>query len=231
MYLATELFSETVAAAMKKYLPRRSRQADAVRTFDAWFDVMNSRTPYDGKKERCAYALNGEVKAVQDAALLKMENLIKKARKSTLNHPEGRSEMLPFQRGILRSTASLRGLHSELSARVPELRYVMTAKLNQDCVENAFSQLRGMCGQNTTPDAVEARSRIRIMLMAPSPLVAARSSGRAVRLERDSAFVSTGQRLDMPDNLTNEALEGLNIEVSRAHLRFVSIIANNHKYW
>ena len=64
-----------------------------------------------------------------------------------------------------------------------------------------------------TPDAVEARSRLRIMLMAPSPLVATSSNGRAVRLEADTALFSTGQRLE-PDNLSNEALEDLQIQVS-----------------
>ncbi|KAF0309795.1 Transposable element P transposase [Amphibalanus amphitrite] len=212
--LASQLFSETVAAAMAKYVPIRSRQADAIRTIDAWFDVMNSRSPIDAKQERCAYGLNKDVKAIQDAALTKMEKLIGAARKSTPKHPGGVSAMLPFQVGALRSTASLRGLHSELSDRVPKFRYVMSARLNQDCLENTFSQLRGMCGQNVTPDAVEARSRLRIMLMAPSPLVATSSSGRAVRLEPDTAFVSTGQRLE-PDNLTNEALEGLQIQIQR----------------
>ena len=211
--MATELFSESVSAAMTKCLPHYRRQADAIRAFDAWFDVMNSRSPHDVKQERCAYGLNQEVKSAQDAALMEMEKLIGAARKVTPKHPDGRSTRLPFQRGILRSIASLRGLYTDLASSMPDFRYLMTSRLNKDCLENTFSQLRGMCGQNATPDAVEVRSRLRIMLMAPSPLVATKSSGRAVLLEPDSAFMSTGHRLKMPDNLSNEALEGLHTQV------------------
>ena len=69
----------------------------------------------------------------------------------------------------------------------------MTAHLNEDCVENCFAQLRSLCGSNTSPDAVEAHSRLRILLMAPSTLVAA-SSGRPVEVEASIEFISTGQR-------------------------------------
>ena len=212
VHLATQLFSESVSAAMAEYLPARALQADVIRTVDAWFDVMNSRSPTDAKKERCAYGINDATKAIQDAALEKMEALMRVARKRTPKHPDGIRRPLPCQVGALRSIASLRGLYAELRGRLPQFRYLMTSRVNQDCLENTFSQLRGMCGQNQMPDAVETRSRLRIMLMAPSPLVATSGSGRAVRLETDTAYVSTGQRLQS-DNLSNEALEGLQIQV------------------
>ena len=204
---------------MAEYLPRRARQAEMIRVFDAWFDVMNSSAPFNGKPERCGYGVN---KALQDEALQKMEALMDKARKFSPKHPKGVKNPLPFQRGILRSTASLRGLHADLTATVPGFRYIMTSHVNQDCLENTFSQLRGMCGPNTVPDAVEARCRLRILLMAPSPLVAVDGRGRAVRLEPDTDYISTGQRLDTPGNLTNEALEGLDIQVmlTYSHIAF-----------
>ena len=96
---------------------------------------------------------------------------MKNSRKSTRRHPGGRASLLPFQRDMLRTTSSLRGLRADLSEAVPELDYLITSRLNQDCLENLFSQLRGMCGQNQHPDAVEARARLRILLMAPAPLL------------------------------------------------------------
>ena len=91
----------------------------------------------------------------------------------------------------------------------------MIAHLNQeqDCLENCFSQLRGLCGSNTHPDAVEARARLRILLMAPSTLVAA-NSGRSVELEANTSSVSTGQRLTKDGYIGQSALDGLDVQVS-----------------
>ncbi|KAF0288468.1 Transposable element P transposase [Amphibalanus amphitrite] len=120
---------------------------------------------------------------------------------------------LHLTRGILRTTASLRGLYSDLLRTTPELKYIFTSHLNQDCVENCFSQLRSMGGANNAPNAVEIRSRLKVLLMAPSPMVAVRTDGRAVlQLESDTGFVSTGRVLKQPDNLSNQALEGLPIQ-------------------
>ena len=212
--LATRTFSNTVAQAMAAYLPQRVVQAEAVRTIDAWFDTMNSRQPFNAKPERCGYGVSAAAKECQDVALSGMDSLIREARKTTAKQPSGRSTLLPFQHGIIRGIASLRGLYSDLQTSCPEMRYLMTSHLNQDCVENAFSQLRSMCGSNTTPDAVEARVRIRIMLMAPSPLAAVQSRGRPVRLEEDTDFVTTCAEPLQPDGLTNAAFEGLDVVVS-----------------
>ena len=200
---------------MASCLPRRAVQARAVKVVDAWFDVLNSRSPYDPKKERCGYGLNAEVKAQQDEALAAMDDLVRKARKVTPKQPLGRASLLPCQHGVLRTNASLRGLHTDLKAACPGLEYIMTSHLNQDCVENAFSQLRGMCGPNTTPDAVEARVRLRIMLMAPSPLAAVQSRSLPVQVEGDADFLSTCAQPLTPDNVTNAAFEGLNVEVCK----------------
>ena len=179
---------------------------------DKWFDTMNSRSPYDAKLERCGFGISTEATAAQESALDRMDRLITQARKVSPKQPLGRTSLLPFQHGILRSSASLRGLYRDLQSVNPDLKYVMTSHLNQDCLENTFSQLRGMCGANTTPDAVEARVRLRILLMAPSPLQAV-NSGRAVQLETDADFLSTGQQLQQPSYLSNATVEGLNVQV------------------
>ena len=100
----------------------------------------------------------------------------------------------------------------------------MTCRVNQDCLENTFSQLRGMGGQNQCPDAVEARYRLRIMLMAPSPLVAARSRGRAVQLECDSESGAAPAEFMTTEVLTNEAFEGLDIQASSHIYQFFKVI-------
>ena len=178
-----------------------------------WFDVFNSRTPFSSRLERCGYGVNSAAAAAQETALIQMEQLTRSARKCSKQHPGGRNALLPCQKGIIRSITSLRGLYHDLKETVPEVKYVMTSRVNQDCLENTFSQLRGMGGQNHCPDAVEVRNRLRIMLMAPSPSVAARSRGRAVELECDSEDGAAPSEFLSTEALTDEAFEGLNIQV------------------
>ena len=217
VYLATRAFSNSVATALTTRVPGRDQQGLLVSTINKWFDVLNSRTPYDAVPERCAYGVTPEVKAKQDAALDAMDAFMRDARKVSGKQPLGRQSLLPCQHGVLRSISSLRGLYDSLQQRHPELQFLMTSRLNQDCLENLFSQLRAMCGANTTPNAVEARARLRILLMAPSPLAAV-SRSRPVELEADCSYLSTGQQLEaeaeQPSFVSNAAFEGLDAQVN-----------------
>lgn len=64
------------------------------------------------------------------------------------------------------------------------------------------------------PNAAEARVRLRILLLAPSPLVAADCRGRAVELEETSEFLTTERTDPAMENLSNVAFQGLDIRVS-----------------
>ena len=198
---------------MRCYLPNREVQARAVGVVDRWFDTLNSRVPYADKPERSGYGVSPEAKAAQDAALSAMDDLAANARKRTAKKPLGCLSELPFQRGIQRSTASLRGLYAELREAQPEVRYLLTAHLNQDCVENCFSQFRELGGANTRPNAVEARARLRVLLMARSTLAAA-NSGRPVELESSTDYLSTGQQLQPDAYVGQMVLDGLDVQVS-----------------
>ena len=114
VYLATQLFSNTVGKAMGLLLPRRQTQSKAILTIDKWY-VADSNRPFKYRLERCAYGASTEAITAQQAALRDMESLIKVARKSTLKQPNGRTSLLPFQHGILRGIRSLRGLHAAVA--------------------------------------------------------------------------------------------------------------------
>ena len=146
----------------------------------------------------------------QNTALVSSESLIRQSRKCLKE--TRRRTLLPCQIGMLRCITSLRGLYAALSSTQGDFKYIMTSHLNQDCVENLFSQVRGMSGANQMPDAADFTARLRMLLMAPAPLVAARCS---VQLEGDAEFVTTGQLSEStsPGNLSSEALEGMVIPV------------------
>ena len=178
--------------------------------------MLNSRAPTNARLERCGYGANATAAAAQEAALENMEWLADGARKFTKKQPDGREGHLPCQKGILRNIASLRGLSQAVREAVPSVKYILTSRVNQDCLENTFSQLRGMGGQNQCPDAVEVRHRLRIMLMAPSPLVAANSRGLAVQLERDCEDDASAAPSEFvtAQVLTNKAFQELDIQAS-----------------
>ena len=60
-------------------------------------------------------------------------------------NPDGnvKNEKQPWHLGILCSIYSTRALYKELVAKGP-FKYLLTARLNQDCIENFFSRIRGM---------------------------------------------------------------------------------------
>ena len=59
-------------------------------------------------------------------------------------NPDGglKNEKQPWHLGILCSIYSTRALHQELVAKGP-FKYLLTARLNQDCIEIFFSRIRG----------------------------------------------------------------------------------------
>ena len=61
-------------------------------------------------------------------------------------------------------------------ARKFGLTYVMTAHLNQDLVDNFFSQIRAICGANCNPTAVKAQTRMRRMLLVAAQALTATST-------------------------------------------------------
>ena len=65
----------------------------------------------------------------------------------------------PFQTGIIVSILSTKALYNELTEE--EIEYWLTTRSNQDCIENLFSCVRAMGGNNSHPSPVETISRIR----------------------------------------------------------------------
>ena len=65
----------------------------------------------------------------------------------------------PFQSGIIVSIKSIKALYNELKEE--GIEYLLTTRVNQDCIENFFCCVRAMGGSNSHPSPVEAISRIR----------------------------------------------------------------------
>lgn len=62
------------------------------------------------------------------------------------------------------SICSLRGLYAEMKKRF-NISYIMTAKLNQDALENLFSVIRARGGGNDHPSPLECLRRLRVIIL------------------------------------------------------------------
>jgi hypothetical protein len=97
-----------------------------------------------------------------------------------------RKSFCPFQKGLLIAILSLRGLFSELSEDYGA-RYIMTARLNQDYLENLFSQIRGLGGQSRDPTALDFKYRIKKVICSRSLLTPGTTS---VKADEDAVMLS-----------------------------------------
>ena len=74
-----------------------------------------------------------------------------------------KKEKVAFQKGIIVSIKSVLALWAELKEE--GCKFLLTRKLNQDCLENFFSAVRSLGGQDTNPNPVQFCIRIHILKM------------------------------------------------------------------
>ena len=70
---------------------------------------------------------------------------------------KGKAVKMPFQAGILVSIKSIFELYDELKKEGAS--YILTSRVNQDILENTFSKVRYMGGNNTHPTAANVCDR------------------------------------------------------------------------
>jgi hypothetical protein len=151
---AVQLFSDTVAKALKfKFGDTLLAQSEIVTIIDSWFDVMNSHCKFHWKKNKCALGVH---QSEQLNALGKMLDLVKNMYFG--NDNTGLTKK-PFQTGIIVSINATIDLYNELKHE--GLSYLITSRLNQDSLENLFSQIRALGGNNHHPTSVDAINRLR----------------------------------------------------------------------
>uniref|UniRef100_A0A0K2V8B5 Putative LOC100575639 [Acyrthosiphon pisum] n=1 Tax=Lepeophtheirus salmonis TaxID=72036 RepID=A0A0K2V8B5_LEPSM len=158
---AAQLLSRTTAKAISFTSNQREEKGaklkeDLILTFDTWFDVMTSGHIFDKKKMSCGLGVHWEE---QRGSLERMEVLI-----TSMKIERWLFKGLSSMEGILISIKSLKSVYNDLVENCL-LTYILTTRLNQDLVENFFSRIRGISGDNSHPGPVEVKSRIKILLV------------------------------------------------------------------
>ncbi|QQP35010.1 Putative LOC100575639, partial [Caligus rogercresseyi] len=129
-------------------------QADAVLTINDWFDCMNGHIVNDKNLLKCGF---GRHFHDQEQALNKMKKMIQEMK------IKGVTRLLPWQKGVLKSIESTFALHEDMKKL--GINYIMTSRLNQDHLENFFSRIRALGGDNYHPSPSEFIQRFRILLI------------------------------------------------------------------
>jgi hypothetical protein len=176
--IAFQLFSNKVAKAMPILMPGNITQAHFIQIVNDFSDLINTRdAEVPSNVVQCAYGMNlPEQNKMLDLAFKAFSDMVVGTRKS----------YCPFQKGLLIAILSLRGLFSDMSEDCGAL-YIMTARLNQDYLENLFSQIRGLGGQSRDPTALDFKYRIKKVICSRSLLTPGTTS---VRADEDAIMLS-----------------------------------------
>ena len=164
--LAAQVLSSTVAAGISalvalKNLPQEAlTTAKFVKKFDSLFNAFNSRCTRSSQP--LAHALSeasGHTEFLQDC----LQYI------SQLRIPNG--PKIHCLRGWKISIRALLALWDDLQ-KESDFKFLLTSRLNQDCVENLFSIIRGKGGKRDNTDAREVRAAFRKVafdqLLSPS---------------------------------------------------------------
>jgi hypothetical protein len=157
---AAQIWSHTVSKAIRWAgdnglinVPNYDKFSDFVLAVNKWFDVHNSHQKYGAHPGVNGYGVSIEN---QEMVLILMNLYIQNMRVGS------RKSMMPFQKGILISNASLRKLYDHLKNKFQqEFHYILTRHLQQDVLENFFAYIRAMGSCKDHPSGYEFRYRLR----------------------------------------------------------------------
>jgi len=107
----------------------------------------------------------------------------------------GKTSLMPFHKGYLMTLNAVQGLYKDMNDNYG-LRYILTSRLNQDCLENFFAQLRGLGHHYDHPTPMEFKYRFRLLLISKNSVDLSNSC-----VQRDDQTTSSG---------TQESTEGDN---------------------
>lgn len=157
--MACELLSHTTATALLHHLGETELAQNTsyfIGLVNKWFDIMNSYIPRKyGEPFQKPYGHDLEK---QDLILEDMKNVMATMRCN------GKKTQQLFQKGCIISITSLQELYKELR-NTYGIEYILTHRLNQDCLENMFSQIRSRGGLDDHPSPLAAVYRLRMIIL------------------------------------------------------------------
>lgn len=154
---ALQLLSATTASAIERYIPGKQREARFIRLFDSFGDILNAGFLGDTKPLRRGYSGSENQEYVLSATLAELQAM--------RSNTHGLSYLFPFQKGMIVTIRSVRGLLADMKNSHGEATYILTRRLSQDRLESFFGLVRTRGGNSQNPSPTEARSRVRLLTL------------------------------------------------------------------
>lgn len=176
VHLATQLLSHTTSTALLHYkdtgklgddVETITSTANFIELMDQWFDLVNVRVP--SNSEYLPYKTPyGKYLNEQNALLSTVSETIGTMKSLKVNkkgQEQGFKQV--FQKGVQMHTCALKLLYNNVYNL--GVKYILTHKVNQDALENLFSQLRTRGGNNDHPSPLQAIHHLRMIILGKNP--------------------------------------------------------------
>jgi hypothetical protein len=157
---AMNIFSHSVSAALRLMIETQSWDRNMLTTcwflelMNKWFDLMSSRHPI--------LAISRFIEDKYDSTISFLSSVIDIFDSMTISKPGAAASWKPVQSGVILSTMSVLQLQDRLLNR-EDFKFVLTARLSQDCLENLFSCVRS---KNPVPTALEFKNCLRLLTVS-----------------------------------------------------------------
>ena len=208
--LATKLISKTTArsilwAGKNGLLTYEDWQkaSEVIELMNDWFDIFNSKLKFGYTSGQEPY---GKKLSDQNKILDEVTSLIKKMKIG--NH----NKLIPFQRGIIMNNKSLKLLLPYLQKTIAsepfKIQYLLTNRLNQDCLENLFSYLRAMGLTNDHPTALNLRYLLKWYILGKhSELILSKKNAKNTESDETDLLVDFNNKNDPLMKYNEDPLE------------------------
>lgn len=209
--LASQLLSHTTATALLFYKPIEDGKllentAHFIELINNWFDLMNVCHPNDTRTPfTTPYGLLLEE---QDSLLNKIYETF------MLLRCNGKVGLQIFQKAILMHVNGTKALLKILKQK--DLKYLLTTQINQDALENLFSQLRSWGGLDDHPTPLNALYRLRMIILGKNPGITSKNTNTIDINNEDFMIATTFSKINLKINdLTeNEEVYGSSTDTS-----------------
>ena len=177
VFLASQILSHSVSKgiATMRLLgilpPESSATSVFCGTFDTLFNIFNASAAKTSAPYRHPITKTS-------THLPKLEEVYKWLDSLEYETPKKRklAKTLPCISGWLSNINSLKMFIAETVSVVPGIEYLLTNRLNQDCLENFFSTVRGKGGQRDSMDPQQFRYSLRQIMVEKILLTSAKSN-------------------------------------------------------
>ena len=169
VHFATELFSQTTSDCIDQLFPTDSTMQELsqfVSDCNNFFDIFNASKEFH-RNNPYGNAYGGKDTKAQDDFIQYFKEEIRNLRaRWGEDKKRMKTSAQPWQDGMIMCLNALKPMYEDLKNQYEgQIDYILTYRLNQDCLEQCFSILRAMGGNYSQFGALEGMRRLRNFIL------------------------------------------------------------------